>query len=94
MDNVQKHNICTNVPSSETFRSHLPVSCSSLHTYTIFSSVLGIVRLRTKSHGGSVALSEQSAAVLSSKNIDLGGVSESMVLRKMFEPKRDEIKSG
>jgi hypothetical protein len=23
MDNVQKHNICTNVPSSQTFRSYL-----------------------------------------------------------------------
>jgi hypothetical protein len=25
MDNVQKHNICTNVPSSQTFRSYLQV---------------------------------------------------------------------
>jgi hypothetical protein len=24
MDNVQKHNSCTNVPSSQTFRSYLP----------------------------------------------------------------------
>jgi hypothetical protein len=26
MDNVQKHNICTNVPSSQTFRSYLEFS--------------------------------------------------------------------
>jgi hypothetical protein len=27
MDNVQKHNICTSVPSSQTFRSHLRLQC-------------------------------------------------------------------
>jgi hypothetical protein len=28
MDNVQKHNICTNVPSSQTFRSYSSTSVS------------------------------------------------------------------
>jgi hypothetical protein len=27
MDSVQKHNICTNVPSSQTFRSYLVILC-------------------------------------------------------------------
>jgi hypothetical protein len=30
MDNAQKHNICTNVPSSETFRTFRPLSRRSL----------------------------------------------------------------
>jgi hypothetical protein len=30
MDNVQKHNICTNVPSSQAFRSYLKILSVSL----------------------------------------------------------------
>jgi hypothetical protein len=39
MDNVQKHNICTNVPSAQTFRSYLHVIVYTL--LTILTSLSG-----------------------------------------------------
>jgi hypothetical protein len=39
MDNVQKHNICINVPSSQTFRSYLNAVCNDKFFNSISAAV-------------------------------------------------------
>jgi hypothetical protein len=42
MDNVQKHSVCNNIPSSQTFRYYLETdSCQSKTPYFLLVVVLG-----------------------------------------------------
>jgi hypothetical protein len=52
MDNVQKYNICTNVPSSQTFRSYL-------HLITVYSCAFQFVSLCTFTNGNSETVEEE-----------------------------------
>jgi hypothetical protein len=57
IDNVQKHNICTNVPSSQTFRSYLPDS-----TFNMMRNKIAILEILNKQGFSSVRLLTQCMA--------------------------------